>query len=116
MRKALVCELLFFIDFVDYLLESVAGFAWFNDVGERHIGGNLNHFVFKRQIFASELSKLVLKILDSDFRIIGLKVQPLIVDSDVTHDRFTELEVYIGTKPGVTWWSLGGEGFLNLFS
>ena len=27
MRKALVCELLSFIDFVDYLLESVAGSA-----------------------------------------------------------------------------------------
>jgi len=116
MRKALVCELLFFIDFVYYLLESVAGFAWFNDVGERHIGGNLNHFVFKSQIFAGELSKLVLEILDSDFGVIGFKVQPFFVDGDVTHDRFTELEVYIGAKPGVTWWSLGGEGFLYLFS
>jgi hypothetical protein len=116
MRKALVCELLLFIDFFYYLLKSIAGFAWFNDVGERHIERNLNNFVFKGQIFAGELSKLILKTLDGDFGVIGFKVQPLIVDGDVVHDSFTELKVYIGTKPGVAWWSLGGEGVLNLFS
>ncbi len=74
MGKALVCALLSFIDFVDYLLESVAVPPDKIMLVRGISGGNLSHFVFNGQIFTCELSKLILEIVDSDFGAIGFKV------------------------------------------
>lgn len=105
---------LVFIDFVDDLLEDVAGLVRLDDVGQRHIGGNMNDIAFKGQIPACELPELILQPLDRLLRVVGLVVQSLIVDSDVAHDTLTQLEINVGSESGVIRLGLGSKRLLNL--